>query len=443
MKYSIAVIIFCLGLWQNTSIVSNLGLALSVFILIQFIQDAGSSIPIGKLLLLIAALQWVVGPWLSYTFFDDHYKYHMYVSESEYMWLAVPALFLLAVGLFWRQRYRDRYTKGLIQHAQYFIEVQPRLPYWLIGIGIFCSFAGSYVPSFLRFIFFLLANVKYIGLIYLLFSRHKSKWLIVLVAWVLTLLSSIQAGMFHDFLLWTTMIGLYAAYIIKPSFQQKLIGLGIGLLLVFIIQVVKQEYRQMVWFGGYSGNRVSLYSDLVGSRLQDSDNLFGQELLSGMVVRINQGWINSKVMEYVPAQEPFAKGATINEALGAALLPRFLAPDKKRAGGKENFERFTGFQLQSTTSMGVSLLGEGYANYGVYGAWLFMLLMGLFYAAVLHFLYRYSRKHPTILLWLPLIFLQVVKAETELVVVLNHLVKSLILVLGFFWAARTFLNWKL
>ncbi len=406
-------------------------------------KRAGNGIPIFGLLLLIAALQWVVGPWLSYTFFDDHYKYHMYVPEEEYMWLAVPSLLFLSLGLLFRKQHRSRYEANLITYAQGLIQAQPTLPYWLIGLGIFFSFAGAYVPSFLKFVFFLLSNAKYIGLIYLLFSVHKNKWLIVLVAWLLTLLSSVRAGLFHDLLLWTAMVGLYAAYIIKPTFRQKSMALIGGFFLVFIIQVVKQEYRELVWFGGFAGDRVSLYTNLVSNRVQSSDELFSRESFSGLVIRINQGWINSKIMEQVPEREPFANGATINEAVSAALLPRFLAPNKKMAGGRDNYERFTGFQLQSSTSMGVSLLGEGYANYGVYGAWIFMYCIGVFYAIVLNVLYRYSRRHPTILLWLPLIFLQVVKAETELVVVLNHLVKSLILVLGFFWAAGKFLNWKL
>jgi hypothetical protein len=41
------------------------------------------------------------------------------------------------------------------------------------------------------------------------------------------------------------------------------------------------------------------------------------------------------------------------------------------------------------------------------------------------------------------VFLQVIKAETELVVVLNHLIKATIVVYLFFWAAKAFLNWNL
>jgi hypothetical protein len=44
--------------------------------------------------------------------------------------------------------------------------------------------------------------------------------------------------------------------------------------------------------------------------------------------------------------------------------------------------------------------------------------------------------------FLPLIFLQVVKAETELYVVLNHFLKSLILVFGLLWVFKKYFGWK-
>lgn len=261
--------------------------------------------------------------------------------------------------------------------------------------------------------------------------------------WLLTLLSSVQAGLFHDLLLWTVLIGLYAAYVFKPSFRQKSIALLAGFVLIFLIQIVKQEYRQLIWSQQYEGDPVHLYTRLVSERIQDSNIFFDRAAYADLVIRLNQGWINSRVMEQVPRNEPFARGGTIWEVVSAAFSLRFFIPDKKIAGGKANYERFTGFQLQRTTSMGVSLLGEGYANYGLYGAWLFLGGMGLFYGGVLHFLYRFSVAHPTILLWLPLIFLQVIKAETELAVVLNHLVKSLILVLVVFWFLSHFTRWRI
>ena len=49
-----------------------------------------------------------------------------------------------------------------------------------------------------------------------------------------------------------------------------------------------------------------------------------------------------------------------------------------------------------------------------------------------------SRYFPTLLVWSPILFLQVVKAETEFGVVLNHLVKATVVVLGVVWVIRFF-----
>ena len=130
------------------------------------------------------------------------------------------------------------------------------------------------------------------------------------------------------------------------------------------------------------------------------------------------------------------------DALEATLLPRFIAPNKKMAGGKENYERFTGYELW-TASMGISLLGEGYANFGVTGAWIFMFGCGLFFSLMLHLIIGAAKTRPSLILWLPLLFLQAIKAETELVVVMNYLVKATILVFLLFWGVRKFLGWKL
>ena len=148
-------------------------------------------------------------------------------------------------------------------------------------------------------------------------------------------------------------------------------------------------------------------------------------------------------MSHTPSVEPFADGETIINALEASLLPRFLAPNKAKAGGQENFERFTGRNLEKGTSMNLSPLGEAYANFGVSGAIVFMLFFGLFYNFFIHQIFKLSFRYPSLILWLPLMFLQVVKAESDVAIVLNHLVKATIVVGLFYWGFNRFLGIRL
>ena len=184
------------------------------------------------------------------------------------------------------------------------------------------------------------------------------------------------------------------------------------------------------------------FLESVQSRFEDKEDLRANNI-ERMVVRMNQGWIISRIMEHVPAKVPFAKGETIVTAIKASLLPRFLFPDKPEAGGKANYEKYTGYYLQIGTSMGISLLGEAYVNYGVKGAWLFMFVFGVISSFVIRQIFLLAAKYPTIWLWFPLIFFHFIKAETELLVQLNFLVKSILMVYLFVWANKHFLRLKL
>src|SRR5690606_29433178 len=115
----------------------------------------------------------------------------------------------------------------------------------------------------------------------------------------------------------------------------------------------------------------------------------------------------------------------------------------KEAGGQENFRKYTGLNLSDNTSMGLSIIGEFYANFGVAKGVLMMGVWGLLLVFVWKRLVFNSYKIPLLIFFLPLIFLQVVKAETELLVVLNHLIKSIIAVALFFWLTKKYLKWQI
>ena len=92
--------------------------------------------------------------------------------------------------------------------------------------------------------------------------------------------------------------------------------------------------------------------------------------------------------------------------------------------------------------MGISILGEAYGNFNRFGGIIFMGIWGYFLAMYWRFLFKGLHNNVLLLAFLPIVFLQVIKAETELVVVLNHLIKATIVVYLFFWAAKALLNWN-
>ncbi|NJN28578.1 MAG: hypothetical protein HC819_22680 [Cyclobacteriaceae bacterium] len=363
------------------------------------------------------------------------------MDEEAYMGFVVPGVIAFSLGiLIFAPRYS--FTKTY-EDIQKLVTEQPKLAYRLIAIGLISTYLNPYMPAAIGFVLYLTAAFQYVGLALLLFQPHsKKKWIWFAAIMGALAVSSIVKGMFHDLILWSVLLFSYVLVQFKVNFLGKLLIILAGLAVAALIQSIKSELRSNKEEQG-TGQRITLFSDLLKERIE-GEELNNEEILTEMAsVRLNQGWIISSILFNVPRYEPFADGETIMEALTSSILPRFLVPSKKVAGGRENFRQFSGLQISDGTSMGASVIGEAYANYGNYGGWIFMFIWGAFLAWGLSMMVNYGRRHPIIYVFIPLIFLQVIKAETELSVVLNHFVKSSLLVFLFLWGARNVLKWKI
>ena len=414
---------------------TTIGVILTGLIALRFISQLGKSLPILELMLFIAAAQWIIGPLIEYSAPSLHYKYYMYVDQQRYMSYVVPAFTVFAGTVLTRMR-AVRQTYFSIERLQQFKD------YGLIifGIGVAFDLVASSLPGSLAFFAAIVANFKFVGVIILFFSDDPRLKKLFYGVLVYLFLRALQAAMFHDLILWSVFFYMFWALKYKPSLKLISLTLVIGALSLTTLQTIKMAYRLQVW-NNFSGNKLELFVGLVADAVFTNGTTTNE--LTGELnnVRLNQGWIISAIMDEIPRRTDFLEGETITEAISASLLPRFLNPDKKKAGGQDNFRTFTGLRLGDGTSMGISIIGEAYGNYREFGGILFMGIWGLFLALFWQLLYKNVQQNLVVLAFLPLIFLQVVKAETELVVVLNHLIKASVVVFGFIWAAKRFLNW--
>jgi len=422
--------------------VSGFGLGICLFLFLLFISRFGSTVPVLELMMLIASLQWVLGAFIAYRVDYYHFKYFMYVDESTYMDIVVPGMVFFIIGIS-----MINYTNLSISINQKISKIAnefPQLAYYLIFIGLVIPLLGEYLPNTLKFVFYLLSGFKYVGIALLLFKNNDNiKWGMFIFIMALTLLESMRKGLFHELLLWSALLSTFIAMRYQWSFFRKFMLVICGIVFAFLLQSIKNQYRVYLENSENTQNRISVFFDLLSDQLTSIQSTTNESELGFINVRLNQGWIISSIFYYVPQYEPYAEGATITEAIRASIIPRFLDPGKKIAGGEENFERFTGLYIRSDTSMGTSILGEAYGNFGKVGSWIFMLIWGGVLSYGFKKLVKYGEKYPMAFLFIPLIFLQVVKAETELYVVLNHFVKSILLVFLFLWGSRKFLQWKI
>ncbi|WP_179374537.1 hypothetical protein [Winogradskyella wichelsiae] len=408
-----------------------------VYLGILFVKRLGKSVPILELMTLIGGLQWIIGPIIEYSSPSGHYKYFMYVDQEIYMGFVVPAYLAFMFVILYGVKKSARF-KVPISHLEHYSQ------YGLIifGIGVFFDLIGGFLPGALGFFAFILSNFKFAGAIILFFSKDPLLKKVFYGAIAYLFVIALAKALFHDLILWSVFFYMFWAIKNKPSISFILTTFLIATLSLATLQTIKTAYRSQVW-QGYSGNKIELFvtlmaeSFVMGNATEEADQ--GE---IGTNVRLNQGWIISAVINNIPKYEPFFNGETIKTAVYSSLLPRFLNPNKAEAGGQDNFRTFTGLSLSDGTSMGISIIGEAYGNFGKTGGIIFMGLWGVFLVKVWSKLFKIVLNNIVFISFLPLAFLQVIKAETELVVVLNHLIKSLIVILFFFWYAKNYLNWN-
>jgi hypothetical protein len=421
------VLIVISGALGFTQVIPN-GALVSLILLVvtyEFQKRLDQGVPLMQVTSLLAVLQWLVGPVLNYGSGYQFARYSMYVPEERYFAFALPATafyvaIMLSVGASVKQR-------NLLQ----FID---RRNFFTIGIvlnivALAATLASARVGGSLQFLCHLVSQLRYVGAIYFLFSRHSLRLPAAAISCSQLLTGSLASGMFHDLILWLAVIFCYWFAQRKWVPVSKLMLLTTAALVLFSIQAVKQDYRKQL----ARGESPSILS-MVVSYVTPGGRAWEDNVLSLAITRLNQGWIISAVMNNVPENEPFAEGETIKDAILSSVAPRFLWADKKIAGGRDNFRRFTGLPIGDETSMGISPLGEAYANFGVEGGVIFMVGFGALFGLTYYGALMYVLRHPTFLFWIPLIFYQAIKAETELLVVLNQITKGAVVAVAFHYA---------
>jgi hypothetical protein len=423
-------LILLIGFVGYFQIFSNL-LLVTVLAAISFkelYRKVNTGLPLLELANLVAVLQWTIGPALSYFWGIDHYRYHMYVPESVYFSYVLPATCtfsasILGFGLFAKQ---ENLLANLNRDFFFHYGI------YLLLIAVAAELVTGAAPVSVQFFFHLLSQLRYVAAVYFLLSRHPYGIILALLATSSLFVNSKNSGMFHDLLLWLALIFCIWFPTAKWLHYRKAVIFTIGAISVFAIQVVKQDYRERL----KSGDKPSLVLMAV-EYLSPAGKAWEKDVLSLALVRLNQGWIVSAVMANVPLKVQFANGETVTDAL-VAIAPRFLLPNKSKAGGRDNFRKYTGLPIGENTSMCICVLGEAYANFGEFGGIAFMGLFGAGFALYYSRILKWVVRHPDFLFWIPLIFYQAIKAETDLVVITNQIVKGSIVAFAGYWAIHRF-----
>ncbi len=427
-----AIFIFCISLLviillaTDLSIWEALSIVLFIYFFLDFLEILGKRIAILELINILASFTCLVMPVIFYHEYTREnamaklwFKY-MLVDSENYFSFMVPAVIALAIGLRIPLGKLRINKDPQIYMRNVVISLQNKSSTGLILIGIgFASGLLSFLPiPSLNEFFYLMAHLTFVGVFYVLYSPNKHKKAVVIFVLSLMVAQTIAEAMFGELvfiLACTVPLVLLGKNI---SFAKKF-GIAVaGIFLIVVLQSIKVEYRKRLTMAGGESDPL-YYGQLVTEKVTDPSKMMSEEQLFMTSVRMNQGWLIATTMKMVPNKFDFAYGETIATSVAAAIVPRFLWPDKPQAGGKANLKRFWGYNIRGY-SMNIGPFGEGYANFDKTGGVVYLFFYGLFYNLVLSLILKFSEKRPTIVLWLPFLFYFAIGVETDLLTTWAH-----------------------
>jgi hypothetical protein len=388
-------------------------------------------------------------PSIVYNFYNNDdfvvaLRYNMETPIDEYYSYLFPATISMILGMrvpFLSENQQTIRVKNAIENCRKFLSGKSNIGVILILLGGFSGILELIVPAELKYIFYLFGRLVIVGVFYIFYSDIKQKKVYLLGVITFILLQSLGVGMFGDLIYTLLLGGLIVLLGYKVKNYTKFSFAILGFVFILIIQSIKHDYRAVAWSSN-SENQNSTFVNLVLSRLNEPDKYLDIHNLFPTVSRFNQGMIVSKVMEYVPRYAPFAEGETVYNSVFATFVPRFLWPDKPTAGGHQNMLRFTGAFIEGY-SMNIGVIGEAYANYGKNGGIIFMFFFGLFFNFIFYLLLLNCRSKPTIILWVPFLYLNAIQAETDTLMTINSTIKNILFMVFCYWSAYRFMRIKL
>ncbi len=435
--------LFCVFQW-GFSWPESISLGLTLSGINNFVAHLGKRILILELMMVLAAVQWLLSAVITYEVFNKHnelaflWKTFMTISTDEYFAFVLPGTLMLYLGLtFPVNRHPLPTHAAIVERTRHYLADKGNIGLWMSLIGASVFFFIPYLPTLIRGTFAFFSQLLYVGVFYVLFSpKSRHKGLILAAVLSIMFLNAAMTGMYGEIVFWSVMYLIMHFMQYPAPLSKKIAVFAFGLMGILLIQSIKHEYRKSTWDEGMVRNTdFGLFFGLIADRISNPAKMMDNKSMFEISSRANQGLLIASVMNYVPKREPYANGETIATSVAAAVVPRIIWPNKPQAGGKENVMRFLGAD-DVEYSFNLSPLGEAYVNFGKTGAIIYIFFYGLVFNWAFRYCLYLSATYPSLIAWLPLLFVGSVGAETDLLTTLGSLIKAGMFTAFIFWFCR-------
>ncbi len=448
--FSVALFLYALLGWDFT-VQESFIISYQVYLVLRFINNFGYTICFFDFLVFYSAMDTLLVPLIGYRVYNIEnqlartWGWYMRVTQDVYFGYLIPANLALFAGLnFFTRKFTAVHIKELFNQLKEKAKGKSKVGIVLTVIGFVATFLDNGGSS-LSFVFHLFAMLKYVGPLYIYFTDVSWRNMALYISMGVFLVQAIAQGMFGEFVMYLILALMVVSVKFNLRFTTKLTVFLVGIFLIAILQSIKGAYRSITWKGNTingvslkNSSSLEVFGTLFLNRLTSTEKLFDEKVSFGIYMRMNQGFLISRAMDYVPRVEPYANGETIIRTIGAILVPRFLWPDKPEAGGRENLVRFLGIKQRIGYSMNIGPYGEAYGNFGAEKGVLFIFAFGLFLSFLFKKFMTNCYKRPTLILWGPLLFYYTLTVETDILSTLNSFIKGAVFVALLFWISNKF-----
>jgi hypothetical protein len=328
-------------------------------------------------------------------------------SVEEATWLSLIGLLVLALGIRFALRWMPPVSLERVREEAARVSIEKAFLFYLAGTfssGLIGAVGWSEVG--LGQAARVLGSVKWIGLFilgYLVLTQHK-RYPYLLAAIAIEVIGGIGFFSGFKFVLFVAMIIVGTAFT-RLNVKKMLYG-GVAIAALLVMgsgwTVIKSEFRGFLNEG--SGRQSVGVSEAemmekLGSLISDLSWADIQEGMDPMFRRVAYVDYFAHTIDYVPEYEPHTKGEVWRGNVMHMLTPRFLFPSKPALPSDSEFTMYyTGLHMASGaqgTSISIGYFGEGYIDFGRYGMFVPIFLVGMLWG--LMYVYFMRRVKVTLL----------------------------------------------
>jgi hypothetical protein len=324
-------------------------------------------------------------------------------SVESAIWMALLGLLVLSLGIRLGLKKLGPMGEGEMQRQAFSLSTERAFLFYL-GCTVVATVLGSAVWSVGGFIQIVRAalGLRWVGLFVLGYValKRRERYPLFFVAVAIEFISGI--GFFSGFKL-ALFVTLIVIFTVRYRLRSGTIAAGAFLFVVLLIfgaswTSVKEEYRAFLNQGTRSQATLVSRSDQFDKLAELVGELSWDDVaysMGEMFERIAYVDFFALTMDYVPEYRPHEGGELWKNAIVHVLTPRAFFPSKPPLTPDSRITmRYTGLYLSGAdegTSISIGYMGESYIDFGPYGMYVPIFILGFLWGAIYTFFLKRSR----------------------------------------------------